>query len=114
MTPNLAEMFSFANLKDNAALKSTFDAQNRLARLFADHASAQISAAGEMSKELFTAGAKLAAVAADPARLEEAGKTIPAELAAGIKAQAEKMIASARVFQSDMTAICSEMAPKTA
>lgn len=114
MTPNLSEMFSFANLKENAALKSTFDAQAQMARLFAEHSSAQITAAGEMSKELFAAGAKFAALAADPARLEETGKAISADLSAGIKAQAEKMIATARNFQMDVTAICSEMAPKTA
>jgi len=114
MTPNLAKMFSFANLKDNAALKSTFDVQTRMARLFAEHTSAQITAAGEMSKELFAAGAKFAAVAADPARFEESGQAISADLATGIKAQAEKMIATARNLQADVTAIYSEMAPKSA
>lgn len=114
MTPNFSEMFSFAKLKENAGLKTALEAQGKIARLFADHASAQISAAGEMSRAIFDANAKLAAAAAEPARFEETGKAISTDVTAGVKAQAEKMFASTRALQAEVAAICGALAPKAA
>lgn len=114
MTPNLSEMFSFANLKDNAAVKSALDTQTQIARLFSDHARARISAAGELSRTLFEAGAKLTAIAADPARFEEISKDVTAGLTETLKAHAEATIASNRALQGEMTALVAGAFPTAA
>lgn len=99
-------------MPDMEALKPMMAAQSKLAGLFAEHSGRQLSAMGQMSADLFTAGAKVATASAEPGKLEAVLKEVSAELSASVKAQTEAMSAGAQSLQAGLMAAMTEAAPK--
>lgn len=111
MTPNLCNPMSF-KAPDLEAMKPLMAAQSKLAGLFADHAGRQLSLMGQMSADLFSAGARIATASAEPGKLEAVLKEVSADLSASVKAQTEAMSAGAQSLQDGLMAALTEAAPK--
>lgn len=97
---------------DMDALKPMMAAQSKLSGLMADHATRQITLAGELSQKMFGAAAKLTAASAEPGKLEGVLKEVSADLSASVKAQAEAMSAGVQSLQAGLMAALTEAAPK--
>lgn len=97
-------------MPDMESLKPMMAAQSKLAGLMADHATRQITLAGELSQELFGAAAKFTAASAEPGRLETALKEVPEALSAAVSAKAGAMSAATRELQEGLMSAMSEPA----
>jgi hypothetical protein len=95
---------------DMDALKPMMAAQSKMAGLMADHATRQITLAGELSQELFGAAAKLTAASAEPGKLESVMKEVPEALSAAASEKAAAMSAATRELQEGLMAAMSEPA----
>lgn len=95
---------------DMDALKPMMAAQSKLAGLMSDHATRQITLAGELSQELFAASAKIAAASAEPGKLETALKEVPEALSAAASEKAAAMSAATRELQEGLMGAMSEPA----
>jgi len=106
MFKNLCAPDAF-KMPDMDALKPMMAAQSKLAGLFSDHATRQITLAGELSQEMFAATAKIAAASAEPGKLESAMKEVPEALTAALSAKTEAMGAATRELQAGLMAAMS-------
>jgi Lon protease-like protein len=109
MFKNLCGPAAF-KMPDMDALKPMMAAQSKLAGLMADHATRQITLAGELSQEMFAATAKIAAASAEPGKLESAMKEVPEALSAAVSAKASEMTAATRELQEGLMAAMSDPA----
>lgn len=98
MFKNLCAPDAF-KMPDMESLKPMMAAQSKLAGLMADHATRQITLAGELSEELFAASAKIAAASAEPGKLEAAMKEVPEALSAALSAKTAEMTEATRELQ---------------
>jgi hypothetical protein len=106
MYQNLCGPAAF-KMSDMDALKPMMAAQSKLAGLMADHATRQITLAGELSQEMFAASAKIAAASAEPGKLESAMKEVPEALTSALSAKAQAMGAAMRELQAGLMAAMS-------
>jgi len=97
---------------DMEALKPLMASQSKIAGLFADHAGRQLALMGQMSADLFAAGAKIATASAEPGKMETVLKSVSEDLTASVRDQAEAMSAGAQSLQADMMSALTEAAPK--
>jgi hypothetical protein len=111
---NPQTLFNPAGFKalDMEALKPLMASQSKIAGLFADHAGRQLALMGQMSADLFAAGAKIATASAEPGKLETVLKAVSEDLTASVRDQAEAMSAGARGLQEGLMAALTEAGPK--
>lgn len=101
MFQNLCSPAAF-KMPDMESLKPLMASQSKLAGLMADHATRQITLAGKLSQEMFSAATKLAAASAEPGKLETAMKEVPEALNAAVSAKTAEMTAATRELQEGL------------